>query len=148
MKPEIVNGSVFDQGCAALVNPVNTMGVMGAGLALEFKTRFPINFTLYAEACRKGEVKAGKVFMAKAGSVWIVNFPTKKHFRDPSRMEWIEDGLDDLVEALSGRSIHSVALPALGCGLGGLKWKDVRPVMVDKLSNDWLKAVICVPQGR
>lgn len=152
MKPEIVHGSIFEQDCGAIVNPVNTAGVMGAGLALEFKKRFPRNFEIYADACRKGEVKVGKVHVSppeftEDARRWIVNFPTKDHFRDPSRMEWIEDGLDDMVEALSMRSVRSVALPALGCGLGGLKWKDVRSVMVSKLSNDWLRAVICLPRS-
>ena len=153
MKVEFAQGSVFGQGCEAIVNPVNCAGVMGAGLALEFKKRFPHNFTIYADHCKKGEVKTGRVLMVLNGDrppAWIINFPTKDHWRDPSRMEWIEDGLADMARQISTRGIESVAVPALGCGLGGLKWRDVKAAISDILggSEFGARAVVCTPGGR
>ncbi|MDR0441477.1 MAG: macro domain-containing protein [Candidatus Accumulibacter sp.] len=122
----------------ALVNPVNCVGTMGKGLALKFKKAFPDNFRTYADACEKGEVRLGQMlvhdrhgnsglFSIPEGPRWIVNFPTKRHWRDKSYIEHVEAGLADLVEVVRSRGIRAIAIPALGCGLGGLDWKEVRP---------------------
>lgn len=119
-------------GADALVNPVNCVGVMGKGLALEFKKRFPYNFKVYQEACESGQMQPGKMLVVPLGgkptlaSKCIINFPTKRHWRNPSRMEDIEAGLMDLAHVVFDNNIASVAVPALGCGLGGLSWLEVR----------------------
>lgn len=123
-------GDLLDADADALVNAVNTVGVMGKGLALAFKNRFPANFQGYAVACQRGEVVTGRMFVtetqAMLGPRWIVNFPTKQHWRDPSRLEWVQTGLQDLRRFLLAEGVQSVALPALGAGLGGLSWPAVR----------------------
>jgi O-acetyl-ADP-ribose deacetylase (regulator of RNase III) len=123
----------------AWVNTVNCKGFMGKGLALAFRKRFPGNFEAYSSACDKGEVVIGKILVFDLSSPggelfdpapqWILNFPTKKHWRSGSRIEWIEAGLVDLVKVVQGLSIPSIAIPALGCGLGGLNWDQVRPLI-------------------
>lgn len=125
-------GSIFDSGAYALVNPVNCVGVMGKGLALEFKKRFPGNFKTYQSACSKGVVQIGKVFRYYTdlpGTPKIIfNFPTKQHWRDPSKLRYIEKGLLDLMLYISITDIPTIAIPALGCGEGGLDWNnDVYP---------------------
>jgi len=128
---EYSHGNLFEADVEALVNPVNTQGVMGKGLALAFKKMFPENFEAYAEACESGQIKTGKMFVteqqALIGPRWIINFPTKQHWRDPSRLEWIDQGLADLRKVLAEKQIPSVAMPPLGCGLGGLDWELVKP---------------------
>ena len=126
---EYATGDLLSASVDALVNPVNTVGVMGKGLALAFKKRFPENFAAY----RAADVVIGKMFVFERPIAprWIINFPTKRHWRDASRLEDIQAGLVDLVDQLRQREISSVAVPALGCGLGGLDWKDVRPLIVD-----------------
>lgn len=114
----------------ALVNTVNTVGVMGKGIALMFKEAFPENFRAYEEACQRKEIRIGHVFvtenLALEGPRWLINFPSKKHWRQPSKLEWIVDGLKDLRRVIEEKNIRSVALPPLGCGNGGLDWSDVR----------------------
>ena len=128
-------GDIFESGAAALVNPVNCVGVMGKGLALEFKKRFPRNFECYNDACAVGMLRPGKVHVVPAWSEahphYIINFPTKRHWRDRSRIEDIEAGLADLVRVIDEYAIDSVAVPALGCGLGGLVWSEVRQRILD-----------------
>jgi O-acetyl-ADP-ribose deacetylase (regulator of RNase III) len=123
-------GDLLAADVDALVNAVNTVGVMGKGIALAFKQRFPANFQAYAAACERGEVQTGRMFVTETqallGPRWIVNFPTKQHWRDPSRLEWVQDGLQDLRRFLLDAGASSVALPALGAGLGGLGWPAVR----------------------
>lgn len=116
----------------ALVNPVNTRGVMGKGLALQFKKAFPDNFAAYSKACKAGEVVVGKmhVFERPTSPRVIVNFPTKEHYSDPSQLEYVRDGLVDLVLQVRRLRVRSIAIPMLGCGLGGLAWSDVRPLIV------------------
>ena len=128
---DLVTGNILEADVDALVNAVNCVGVMGKGLALQFKKRFPDVFRSYEKACRAGRVEPGRMHVVERASDarprFIVNFPTKRHWRDPSRMEDIESGLEALVDELRTRRIRSVAIPALGCGLGGLDWSDVRP---------------------
>ncbi len=115
----------------ALVNTVNTVGVMGKGIALMFKEAFPINFRAYEDACKRKEVRIGQMFvtenLALHGPRWLINFPSKKHWRQPSKLEWIVEGLEDLRRVIEERKIASVAMPPVGCGNGGLDWRDVRP---------------------
>jgi O-acetyl-ADP-ribose deacetylase (regulator of RNase III) len=129
------NGNIFELHAYvdALVNPVNCVGIMGKGLAHQFKTIFPGNFVAYASACKKGDVVPGKMFTFYEDGITIINFPTKRHWSEPSRVEDIESGLQDLVKIIRGLRIHSVALPALGCGLGGLDWVDVKKLVVGAL---------------
>lgn len=125
-----VQGNLLDAKVDALVNPVNTVGVMGKGLALQFKKAFPANTTAYEAACKRGEARVGAMFVFETGRAlprFIVNFPTKEHWRSPSKLAWVEDGLDALVEVIRARAIRSIAVPPLGAGLGGLSWDDVRP---------------------
>lgn len=126
---KIVNGDLFEANVEAVVNPVNTVGIMGAGLALQFKNKFPNNFKSYQAACNSGDVQTGKMFVYNLGVTahpkLIINFPTKQHWKDPSEMSYIEDGLTDLLKVINYYNIKSIAIPALGSGLGGLKWSEV-----------------------
>ncbi|MHB0916670.1 MAG: type II toxin-antitoxin system antitoxin DNA ADP-ribosyl glycohydrolase DarG [Thiobacillus sp.] len=123
-------GNLLEARAEALVNTVNTVGVMGKGIALMFKERFGENFRRYAAACKAKEVQTGKMFVTPVheldGPRWIVNFPTKQHWRAPSRMEWVVEGLQDLRRFLIEQQVKSIAIPPLGAGNGGLKWADVR----------------------
>ena len=125
------SGDVTRADAEALVNTVNCVGVMGRGIALQFKRQYPDNFRAYAAACDRGDVEPGRVFVFETGQLtnprYIINVPTKRHWRGKSRVEDIESGLESLAEAISTRHIRSVAIPPLGCGLGGLDWDEVRP---------------------
>lgn len=135
---QFTTGNIFDSHAEALVNTVNTVGVMGKGVALQFKERFPLNFNMYASACKKGEVRVGEMFITSTGSFvspqWIINFPTKKHWMHPSSYAFIDAGLDDLVKQIQQLNIRSIAIPPLGAGQGGLDWNRVKQMIVDKLS--------------
>ena len=126
---EYKTGDIFAENAEALVNSVNCVGVMGRGIALQFKKRFPDNFDAYAKACNRNEVVPGRMFVHETGRLtnprYIINFPTKRHWRGKSRIGDIEAGLECLVEVIRERSIQSIALPPLGTDLGGLKWEDV-----------------------
>jgi O-acetyl-ADP-ribose deacetylase (regulator of RNase III) len=128
---ELRRGDLLKQNAEALVNAVNCVGVMGRGIALQFRKAFPENFKIYEAACKRGEVKPGEMLVFDTHQVtnprYIINFPTKRHWRDQSRITDIESGLEVLVEEVHDRGISSIAVPALGCGLGGLKWSEVRP---------------------
>lgn len=132
------SGDMLQADTEALVNPVNCVGVMGRGLALQFKQAYPANFRVYAEACRLGEVQPGRMLVTATGESGprhhVINFPTKRHWRDKSRMEDIRAGLEALATEIRRRGIRSVAIPALGSGLGGLDWDEVRPHVEDALS--------------
>lgn len=123
-------GNLLEARAEALVNTVNTVGVMGKGIALMFKERFNENFRRYAAACKAKEVQTGKMFVTPVheldGPRWIVNFPTKQHWRAPSRIEWVVDGLRDLRRFLVEQQVKSIAIPPLGAGNGGLEWAEVR----------------------
>lgn len=129
------HGNLLGAEADALVNTVNTVGVMGKGIALQFKRAFPENFKAYKRACDRGDVQLGRMFVWDAGALagncprYIINFPTKKHWRSRSKLEDIRAGLDDLVRQLKDLSVTSVALPPLGCGHGGLQWDQVRPLI-------------------
>jgi O-acetyl-ADP-ribose deacetylase (regulator of RNase III) len=124
------SGDLLAEDAEALVNTVNCVGHMGRGIALEFKKAWPENFRAYAAACRRGEVRPGRMFVFDTGEItnprFIINFPTKRHWRSGSRMEDIEAGLEALVEEIRRRRIRSVAVPPLGSGLGALDWPQVR----------------------
>lgn len=136
---EVREGNLFDDECEALVNTVNCVGVMGRGVALEFKNRFPENFKEYKRACEQGAVKPGKMFVHDTGKLigprWIINFPTKRHWKGGSKIEDIAAGLEDLKTVIVANRIGSISLPPLGCGLGGLDWEMVRPLIEDRLSE-------------
>lgn len=134
-----VEGNLLEAPVEALVNTVNTVGVMGKGIALMFKESFPKNMKEYAQACKAKDVVTGKMFVTQThdflGPQWIVNFPTKQHWRSKSKMEWIEDGLDDLKLFITTNNVKSIAIPPLGAGHGGLQWEDVKTRIVNKLSD-------------
>ena len=127
---EYTTGNLLDSRAEALVNTVNEVGVMGKGIALMFHDAFPANSKSYEAACRRGGVHVGQmlVFENAPGTAprWIVNFPTKKHWRHPSKLEWVEAGLQDLVRVVREHRIGSIAIPPLGCGSGGLEWSQVK----------------------
>ena len=129
---QIAQGNLLVAPVDALVNTVNTKGIMGKGIALQFKHTFPAMFRDYERACKAGEVQLGKMHVFDLGGLaggphWIINFPTKGHWRQRSRLSDIETGLEDLVETVRRLEIRSIAIPPLGCGNGGLNWADVRP---------------------
>ncbi|MCX7048795.1 MAG: macro domain-containing protein [Candidatus Sumerlaeota bacterium] len=128
---ENTKGNLLEADAEALVNTVNCVGFMGKGIALQFKQAFPDNFKAYQQACARGEVRPGRMFVHETGSFhnpkYIINFPTKRHWRGNSLMEDIDAGLNALVEEIKTRNIRSIAAPPLGCGNGGLDWADVRP---------------------
>ncbi|MBC6437038.1 MAG: macro domain-containing protein [Rhodobacteraceae bacterium] len=126
-------GNLLEADVEAVVNTVNTAGIMGKGIALMFKEQFPRNFEAYARACKAGEVRIGKMFVTEQEGLfnprWIINFPTKTHWRVKTKTEWVEDGLKDLIRVIDQHNIRSIAIPPLGCGNGGLDWRDVRPMI-------------------
>lgn len=165
---ELVNGDMFTSGAEALVNPVNCVGVMGAGLALHFKLRFPENFDNYVKVCKGRGMSPGKLLVSDCqksrvvsapwGSIlpshdsgharYIVNFPTKRHWKDKSRLDDVAAGLDALVQFVRTESVKSIAIPPLGCGLGGLDWRDVRPLVEEAAKSlPDVKVQVYVPAG-
>ena len=132
-------GNLLEAQADALVNTVNTVGVMGKGIALMFKERFPLNMAVYAQACKQGDVTVGKMFVTETGELmgarWIVNFPTKQHWKAPSKMAWVEEGLLDLRHFIIENNVRSIAIPPLGAGNGGLNWHDVKP-LIERILGD------------
>jgi len=145
------HGNLLAAEADAIVNTVNTVGVMGKGIALQFKKRFPANFKAYSAACNDGQVELGKMFVFDAGQLvsprWIINFPTKGHWKSRSKLTDIASGLDDLATVLTDLGIGSIALPPLGCGLGGLDWSDVKPLIEAKLGDLDIDVVLYPPEG-
>jgi len=137
--------SVFSEDTQTIVNTVNCVGVMGAGLALEFKLRYPEMYRDYVDRCRRKEIKIGRPCLYRNHiNPWILNFPTKYHWRYTSKMEWIEEGLEYFVSNYSGAGIKSIAFPQLGCRNGRLNWTDVKEVMEGYLSQVETPVYICL----
>ncbi|MEU9808558.1 macro domain-containing protein [Mycobacterium sp. NPDC050853] len=128
------DGDLLKADTQALVNTVNCVGVMGKGIALQFKRRYPDTFTAYEKACKRGEVTIGSMFLTRTGQLegpeYVINFPTKKHWRAPSQLSYIEEGLTDLIRVIREHNITSIAVPPLGAGNGGLDWSDVEPRLI------------------
>lgn len=126
-------GNLLDADVEAIVNTVNTVGVMGKGIALQFRKAFPDNYDAYRKAVKHGEVQLGRMFVFERGELvgphLIINFPTKAHWKAKSRLEDIKNGLDDLIATIRRYQIRSIAIPPLGCGSGGLRWSDVSPLI-------------------
>ena len=131
---KVAEGNLLEAKADALVNTVNCVGVMGKGIALQFKQAFPDNCQEYEKACKKGRVRIGRMFVHNQNDIfypkYIINFPTKRHWKTKSRLEDIESGLKDLVKQAKKLDIKSIAVPPLGSGLGGLDWRDVKPLIV------------------
>lgn len=147
-------GSLFDTEADAIVNTVNCVGVMGKGLALEFKKRFPGNNDSYAAACRRGELVPGGLHVVDLGpdrqpgqARWIVNLATKDHWRDPSKLEWVVRGVELLSKWAAEHDVRSIACPALGSGLGGLPWEDVRRACETAFGGSPVELKLFAPQG-
>ena len=145
-------GDIFTETAEALVNTVNCVGVMGRGIALQFKRAFPDNFKAYAARCKRNQVRPGQVFVFETGTIvpprYIINFPSKRHWRGKSRIEDIESGLESLVQEIRSRGIRSIAIPPLGSGLGGLDWWSVRTRMEAALGAlEEVEIVIFEPGG-
>lgn len=136
---EFRKGNILTADVEALVNTVNCVGVMGRGIALQFKQVYPKNFKAYEIACKRDEVQPGRMFIFETGAMmnpkYIINFPTKRHWRGKSRIEDIEAGLVALVHEIRSRKIRSIAIPPLGAGLGGLDWRSVRPLIEEALRD-------------
>lgn len=131
-----VQGTLFQSPAQTLVNTVNTVGVMGKGVALEFKRLFPEMYVQYRALCENGQFRVGQLWLYKTPQKWVLNFPTKEHWRAPSRLEYVEAGLQKFVQVYSDWGIHSIAFPALGCGNGQLNFEaQVRPLMERYLKN-------------
>jgi O-acetyl-ADP-ribose deacetylase (regulator of RNase III) len=147
---EYKKGDILQEDAEALVNTVNCVGIMGRGIALQFKNAFPENFKTYVAACNRNEVQPGQMLVFKTGRLtnpkYIINFPTKRHWRGKSRIEDIHSGLVALANEIRSRNIHSIAIPPLGSGLGGLDWSNVRPRIENSLRGlDNVRVVIFEP---
>src|SRR5215468_10634121 len=145
-------GDILLTDAEALVNTVNCVGIMGRGIALQFKDAYPENFKAYEAACERGEVQPGRMFVFETRHItnpkYIINFPTKRHWRGKSRMEDIESGLRALAHEIRLRRIHSIAIPALGSGLGGLSWPAVRQRIESALSTfEDVDVIVFEPNG-
>lgn len=142
-------GDLFASGADVLLNPVNCVGVMGKGLALAFRERFPKMFDAYRLACDQGALTPGRLheWTSPDGFARVINFPTKQHWRGQSRLEWVDSGLDALRELLLRRPATTVAIPALGCGLGGLAWREVEGLIRARLSDVPSRFILFPPNG-
>lgn len=132
---EYIEGNIFNSPAQVIVNTVNTVGVMGKGLALSFKKRYPKMFEAYKKACDKHQLTIGKLMLYYAPDHWIMMFPTKESWRNPSKLEYLEAGLNKFVTTYAEKKITSIAFPKLGCGNGELSWADVKPVMEKYLKS-------------
>lgn len=131
----LTKGNIFDADVEALVNPVNCVGVMGKGLALQFKERYPDNYHHYKNLCRLGCMQPGRMTPGYGNEKLILNIATKDHWRDKSQLCYISLGLTYLISAVDIFNLKSIAIPPLGCGLGGLDWKDVKPIIIEKMET-------------
>lgn len=148
----LVTGNILEADVQALVNTVNTVGIMGKGIALQFKKKFPAMFKEYEQLCKEEKLQPGHIHVFDCGELfnprYIINFPTKRHWKEKSKLEYIQVGLKALVAELKQREIRSVAIPPLGCGNGGLNWSEVLPLIqkaLEEIPN--VKAVIFAPTG-
>jgi len=144
MKINYINGDILKDDADGIVIPVNTVGVPGAGLAKAWAQKDPVAAGVYKALCKQGRIKIGEVAIVKHGDTRWVMFPTKDHWKHPSRLEWIEAGLMDLQRYAPG--FQSLAVPALGCGLGGLKWDDVKRLMETYLSQIGIPVSVYPPK--
>ena len=148
---EFKQGNILEENAVALVNTVNCVGVMGKGIALQFKQAFPQVFQEYKKACTAKEVQPGKMFIVSTGQLfprYAINFPTKRHWKEKSRIEDIQAGLAALVTDVKQMQIASIAIPPLGCGNGGLEWSDVKPLIVKAFEDvPDVRVIIFEPQG-
>jgi O-acetyl-ADP-ribose deacetylase (regulator of RNase III) len=149
---QFLKGNLLDSNAVALVNTVNTVGVMGKGIALQFKEAFPVNNKKYVEACKAGVLYPGKLLAVKdhnalLGEKLIINFPTKKHWRHPSKYEYIEEGLKALVTLIKEQGINSIAIPPLGCGNGGLNWIRVKQMIIQFMQPLDVKTYVYEPNA-
>lgn len=145
-------GNILNANTEAIVNTVNTVGVMGKGIALQFKREFPDNFKAYKAAVEQGEVQTGKVFIHSHSLIenprYIINFPTKQHWRNASKISWIDEGLQDLRKRIPELGIKSIAIPPLGCGQGGLNWSLVKPLIISSLKDLDIEIVLYEPSEK
>jgi len=145
---EYKSGNLLDSGAEALVNTINTVGVMGKGIALQFKQAFPDNFKAYEAACRHNQVRLGKMFVYHTHTLHsprlIINFPTKRQWKGKSIIQDIADGLSDLVQVIRSDNVHSIAIPPWGCGSGGLNWREVKP-LIEAYLGDSTYRPWCMP---
>jgi O-acetyl-ADP-ribose deacetylase (regulator of RNase III) len=152
---EYETGDILKADVQALVNTVNCVGVMGKGIALQFKLKFPENFRAYEKVCNQDDLEPGRLFVFDRGQLfeedqgpqYIINFPTKTHWRKPSKLEYIEMGMDALVEEVQKRDIESIAIPPLGCGNGGLDWEDVETIIERHMEALPSVRVVLYPPG-
>lgn len=148
---ELRSGDILKADAEAIVNTVNCVGIMGRGIALQFKKAYPANFRAYEAACKAGDVQPGRMFVHETGKFtprFIINFPTKRHWKGKSRMEDIDSGLAALALEIEERGIRSIAIPPLGAGLGGLDWNAVRPRIEAALSDlTDVQVIIFEPNG-
>jgi O-acetyl-ADP-ribose deacetylase (regulator of RNase III) len=144
----VVHGDLFDSRMQTWVNTVNCVGVMGKGIALEFKRRFPEMFCDYVRRCARGEVLPGRPYLYRRPSLpWILNFPTKRHWRYPSRLEDIVEGLAYLEAHYRQWEITSLAVPPLGCGNGQLEWRIVGPLLEESFSRFTIPVELYAPRS-
>lgn len=144
----LVHGNIFNSRMQTIVNTVNCVGVMGKGLALQYKLRYPDMFNDYRRKCTAGVIRPGNPDLYRLNNgVSILNFPTKRHWHDRSHMKDIEDGLNALIANYRNWSITSIAVPPLGCGCGGLNWSQVKKLMIDKLEQLEIPVEIYIPDS-
>lgn len=149
---ELKHGDILREDAEALVNTVNCVGVMGRGIALQFKNAFPENFKAYAAACKRQEVQPGRMYVFETGELtnprYIINFPTKRHWRGKSRIQDIEAGLAALVDVVHQYKIKSIAIPPLGSGLGGLEWSEVKSLIEAAVKPlEEVRVIVFEPKG-
>lgn len=139
----VTKSSVFEVGAQTIMNTVNCVGFMGAGLALEFRLRYPKLYEQYKKDCIEHKIKVGFVNYYEDDEVKAINFPTKDHFKNPSKIEWIEAGLDDFVHTYENHNVTSIAIPKLGSGNGGLDWDEVKRLIIKKTKDLPINVYIC-----
>lgn len=145
-----ITGNILESNAEALINTVNTVGVMGKGIALQFKKAFHNNYKAYVDACKKNEIDVGKLLVVKdsnisTGEKYIINFPTKKDWRKPAEYTFIDAGMDDLIRVIGELQIKSIAIPPLGAGNGGLEWEKVKKIIEKKLGNLEIEVIVYEP---